>query len=299
MRSLHMVVPRLASELAAELGAVQEGPDQPVEFLCAVSDLQPGALCFASSGTVTIEPAVAGGVILCTDDLVAPSAKVTLLRVASPRLAFARIGHSCSNVSAANVSPHAIIDPTAKIDPSARVEHGAVIGPRCVLDRNVVIGFGTVLVSDVTIHDGVVVGHNSVLGDHGFGFERDPITDEVFRIPHVGGVTVGRRTQIGSLVTIARGTFGDTTIGEYCQVDSMSFIAHNAQIGDRCTIVCLVGVAGSVQIGEDVWVGPQSMIRDGLTVGAGSMIGMGSVVTKSVAAGVTVYGNPAREAGAK
>ena len=36
------------------------------------------------------------------------------------------------------------------------------------------------------------------------------------------------------------------------------------------------------------------MIRQGLTIGAGAVVGMGAVVTKDVPDGVTVVGNPAR-----
>ena len=49
-----------------------------------------------------------------------------------------------------------------------------------------------------------------------------------------------------------------------------------------------------VKIGRDVWIGGGAIILPGVTVGNGAVIGAGSVVTRDVAAGATVTGNPAR-----
>jgi maltose O-acetyltransferase len=49
-----------------------------------------------------------------------------------------------------------------------------------------------------------------------------------------------------------------------------------------------------VRIGRDVWIGGGAIILPGVTVGDEAVIGAGSVVTRDVAPGVTVVGNPAR-----
>jgi maltose O-acetyltransferase len=49
-----------------------------------------------------------------------------------------------------------------------------------------------------------------------------------------------------------------------------------------------------VRIGENVWIGGGAIILPGVTIGDDAIIGAGSVVTRDVAPGATVAGNPAR-----
>lgn len=49
-----------------------------------------------------------------------------------------------------------------------------------------------------------------------------------------------------------------------------------------------------VTIGEDVWVGGGAIICPGVTIGARSVIGAGSVVTRDIPADVFAAGNPCR-----
>jgi acetyltransferase-like isoleucine patch superfamily enzyme len=51
---------------------------------------------------------------------------------------------------------------------------------------------------------------------------------------------------------------------------------------------------GPVKIGDDVFIGINSIIMPGVTVGSRVVIGAGSVVTRDVPNGVVVAGNPAR-----
>jgi len=47
-------------------------------------------------------------------------------------------------------------------------------------------------------------------------------------------------------------------------------------------------------VGRNVWIGGGAILLPGITVGDDAVIGAGSVVTRDVAPGVTVAGNPAR-----
>ncbi len=48
-------------------------------------------------------------------------------------------------------------------------------------------------------------------------------------------------------------------------------------------------------IGNDVWIGARVMLKQGVTIGHGAIIGMGSIVTKDVAPYSIVAGCPAKE----
>lgn len=49
-----------------------------------------------------------------------------------------------------------------------------------------------------------------------------------------------------------------------------------------------------VSIGEDVWIGGGAILLPGITIGNGAIVGAGAVVTRDVAPGARVAGNPAR-----
>lgn len=55
-----------------------------------------------------------------------------------------------------------------------------------------------------------------------------------------------------------------------------------------------IEMAYPVTIEDDVWIGGGAIICPGVTIGKGSSIGAGSVVTKDIPAGVLAVGNPCR-----
>lgn len=88
-------------------------------------------------------------------------------------------------------------------------------------------------------------------------------------------------------------------IGKHFHANIYSYVAHDCVVGDYVTFAPRVSCNGRVVIEDDVYVGTSAILRQGshdkpLTIGKGAVIGMGAVVTKDVAAGSTVIGNPAR-----
>lgn len=49
-----------------------------------------------------------------------------------------------------------------------------------------------------------------------------------------------------------------------------------------------------VVIGDDVWIGGNSVINPGVRIGSNVVIGSGSVVTRDIPSGVIAAGNPCR-----
>lgn len=52
--------------------------------------------------------------------------------------------------------------------------------------------------------------------------------------------------------------------------------------------------AHPIRIGNNVWIGAQSCVLPGVTIGDNSIIGAGSIVTKDIPANVIAVGNPCR-----
>lgn len=177
------------------------------------------------------------------------------------------------------------IDASAAIDPSARIaDHGVTIGPRCRIGPNCHIAPGVTLESDCVLHSGVALGVP--------GFNSGIIGGRLRIVPQVGGVRLEPFVELLANCTVARAIFGgDTMIGEETIADNLVYIAHDVQIGRRVQICALVNILGRTIIGAGAYIGPSAVIKNGLTVGDGARVSIGSVVTQDVPAGATVSGN--------
>lgn len=133
-------------------------------------------------------------------------------------------------------------------------------------------------------------GENTVIGGPGFGWYGDPPV----RFPHIGGVRFGDSVEIGSCVTIDRGSIDDTSIGNYVKIDNGVHVGHNASIGDSTKLAAHCVIGGSAKIGAYCWIGLGAQIKNQITIGDHVTVGMGAIVVKDVPDNVTVIGNPAR-----
>lgn len=88
-------------------------------------------------------------------------------------------------------------------------------------------------------------------------------------------------------------------IGKQFHANIYSYVAHDCVIGDYVTFAPNVHCNGNVHIEDHAYIGTGVVIKQGtptepIIIGKGAVVGMGAVVTKSVEAGVTVIGSPAR-----
>ena len=108
-------------------------------------------------------------------------------------------------------------------------------------------------------------------------------------------VTIGE----GSLLCPFTCLTSNIKIGKFFHANIYSYVAHDCVIGDYVTFAPGVKYNGNIHIEDHAYIGTGAVIKQGtpdkpLVIGKGAVVGMGAVVTKSVPAGVTVVGNPAR-----
>jgi maltose O-acetyltransferase len=83
-------------------------------------------------------------------------------------------------------------------------------------------------------------------------------------------------------------------------------VGHGAQIGPAVQLLTAdhpldpaqrrdgLELASPIEVGENTWLGGGVLVLPGVSIGADSVIGTGSVVTRDVPAGVVAVGSPCR-----
>ena len=108
-------------------------------------------------------------------------------------------------------------------------------------------------------------------------------------------VDLGEGSALSPFVTVT----SNIRIGKCFHANLYGYVEHDCLIGDYVTFAPGVKCNGNIHIHDHAYIGAGAVIKQGtpnqpLVIGQGAVIGMGAVVTKSVPAGVTVVGNPAR-----
>lgn len=301
-------------ELAERVdGRVEGDPSRRVEGLASVASAGPAELTYVVGGRYARFMAESrAGAILVPDDLDVEPNGATLIRVASPELAFSRlleVFHP-SRSRPAGVHPTAVLGRDVELGDGvsigayAVVEDGARIGAGCSIGPHAYIGPGVSLGIEVRADPGCSVFEGAVVGDRvrlhagarissdGFGYTAGP--DGPVKIRQVGRCVLEDDVEVGCNSTIDRGSLGDTVIGRGTKIDNLVHIGHNCRIGRNCFVVAQVGVAGSTVVGDGARLGGQVGIAGHLEVGAGASLGAKSGVMSNIPEGETWSGLPAR-----
>lgn len=124
------------------------------------------------------------------------------------------------------------------------------------------LGIGSVIEDFATINNGV---GDVIIGDHSFIGIGNVI---------IGPVTIGNHVILAQNIVVSglNHAYEDVTISPALQ-----------------KVTCK-----QIIIGDDVWIGANSVIVAGITIGKHSIIGAGSVVTKNVPEFSVAVGNPAK-----
>lgn len=102
--------------------------------------------------------------------------------------------------------------------------------------------------------------------------------------------TIGEGTIVLNGVNVA----ADTHIGRFVKLNTMCNVMHDNVIGDFVTVSPNAVTLGYVTIENEVFLGGNCTILPYRKVGSGATVGAAAVVTKDVAAGKVVKGNPAK-----
>ena len=111
-----------------------------------------------------------------------------------------------------------------------------------------------------------------------------------------GDVRVGRNTWVGPN-TLLDGTGGGLEIGDFCSVSAGVQIYTHDTVLWALSGGALGRVQGKVRVGDCVYIGSQSIIAAGVTVGSRCVVGANSFVNRDVPDRTVVGGSPARRLG--
>lgn len=196
-----------------------------------------------------------------------------------------------SIAESATVDPSALVGAEVTIGQRSRVMPGAVIMPRCKIGDDCVIHANVTLYSYSELSDRVVIHAGSVIGANGFGYRLQ--NGRHVATAQLGYVAIESDVEVGAGVTIDRGTYGATRIGEGTKIDNQVQIAHNCQIGRHNLLCSQVGIAGSCTTGDYVIMAGQVGLKDHVHLGDHAIIGAQSGVMDNLQGDNTYLGSPA------
>jgi UDP-3-O-[3-hydroxymyristoyl] glucosamine N-acyltransferase len=308
---------KTAGELAAAIGAELQG-DRSLEVRGVAAPERAGAydLIYVEAAKHAARAVASAAACVIAGESVVISGK-TVLRHAQPKIAFAKAAailvergpiaagiHATAIVAPlarigkdVGIGPYAVIGEDAHIGDSTQVGAHCVIGAGCWIGESCRIHPRVTLYARVRIGNRVEIHAGTVIGADGFGYVYGE--GRYWKFPQVGIVEIADNVEIGANATIDRGSLDDTRIADGVKLDNLVHVGHNVQIGAHTVIAAQTGISGSSSVGHHVVIGGQVGIADHCTLEDGAIAGAqaGIPTGKTIRAGQTVWGTPAREIG--
>jgi acetyltransferase-like isoleucine patch superfamily enzyme len=193
-------------------------------------------------------------------------------------------------MAAADVHPTATVHPGTILGEGVRVLENAVVGKQPALSARSTAKREPVVSTGAIVFAGSRIGVRVILGDQSCIRERVTIGDDV---------VIGR----GSLVE------NDTTIGAMTKIQAEAYITAYSTLEEHvfiapCVVTTNDNYMGRTERRHELVRGPTirrgarigggAVLCPGIEIGEEAFVGAGAVVTKDVAPGVIVVGNPAR-----
>lgn len=173
------------------------------------------------------------------------------------------------------------LDGTPAIEAGVRIAHasGVRLGKSVYLDQGVYLH---ALPNGIAIGDNTFIMHHTML--HVFNFRGLP----------QAGITIGNNCFLGEY-NVIRGQGGVHIGNEVYTGPMVQMVAVNHVYQDANRPIREQGItAQGIVIEDDVWIGANATIVDGVRVGKGSIIGAGSVVTRDIPPYSIAVGSPAK-----
>lgn len=216
-------------------------------------------------------------------------------------------------ISTYNVHPSAVIESNASLPEKIHIEAHVSIGKNCeilpgviimanatIMD-NVKIGKNTKIYPNCVIHSDTEIGDNCivysgvVIGADGFGYLESDVDGTYKKIPQLGNVVIENDVEIGANSTVDRALIGSTRIMQGTKIDNLVHIAHNCEIGINNAIAAQSGFSGSVRTGKNCKFGGQIGLAGHLEIADEVVLLAQSGVSKGITKKGTYFGSPAKE----
>ncbi|MEX1191582.1 MAG: LpxD N-terminal domain-containing protein [Brumimicrobium sp.] len=185
------------------------------------------------------------------------------------------------------------IGSNTKIASSAKIYPNVVIGNNVTIGENVTLYPGVVIMDRTIIEDNVIIGGNTVVGQNAFYYKKKG--NEYDRMHTCGNVHIKKNAELGALCTIDAGVSATTIIGEGTKIDNQVHIGHDTVIGKNCLFAANVGLAGCVEIRDNVTMWGQVGCISDVVIGENVIVMAQSGISKSLAPNKTYFGSPAKE----